>query len=96
MVPQGSGGALLASGCDIAQGVDRYFSGSQEEVSYGSVRLQPLSYQDVICRLAGNSESVRSGNVKLSSHGLKRSEMSSRQDRANFYWYFKVQRGYEK
>ena len=30
------------------------------------MRLQPLSYQDNICRLAGSSESVRSGNVKLS------------------------------
>ena len=66
VVPQGSGGAALASGCDIAQGVDRYFAGSLDEVTYGAVRLQPLSYQDDICRLAGSSESARSGNVKLS------------------------------
>ena len=66
VVPQGSGGAALASGCDIAQGVERYFTGSKDEVSYGSVRLQPLSYQDDICRLAGCSESTRAGNVKLS------------------------------
>ena len=44
VVPQGSRGAALASGCDIAQGVDRYFAGSLDEVTYGAVRLQPLSY----------------------------------------------------
>ena len=46
--------------------MERYFVGSKDEVSYGSVRLQPLSYQDDICRLAGCSESARAGNVKLS------------------------------
>ena len=40
--------------------------GSLDEVTYGALRLQPLSYQDDICRLAGSSESARSGNVKLS------------------------------
>ena len=54
VLPQGSGGAALASGCDVARGLERYFAGSLDEISYGSVRLQPLSFQDDICRLAGN------------------------------------------
>ena len=45
--------------------MERYFSGSLEEISYGSVRLQPLSYQDDVCRLAGSLESTRAGNIKL-------------------------------
>ena len=66
VVPQGSGGSALASGCDIARGVESYFSGSLDEMNYGSVRLQPLSYQDDICRLAGSINSTRAGNMKLS------------------------------
>ena len=75
IVPQGSGGSALASGCDIARGVESHFSGSLEEITYGSVRLQPLSYQDDICRLAGSLESTRAGNIKLAgmldSKGLR-------------------------
>ena len=67
MVPQGSGGAALASGCDLAQGLENYFAGSQDEITYGSVRCNPLAYQDDICRLAGNLNSMRAGNIKLAS-----------------------------
>ena len=65
VVPQGSGGAALASGADLAQGLESHFSGSIDEINYGSVRLQPLAYQDDICRLAGNLNSTRAGNIKL-------------------------------
>ena len=41
IVPQGSGGAALASALDLALGLKRYFSGSQDELCYGSVRTQP-------------------------------------------------------
>ena len=75
IVPQGSGGSALASGCVIAQGVEIHFSGSLEEISYGSVRLQPLSQQDDICRLAGSLVSTRAGNIQLAgmldSKGLR-------------------------
>ena len=64
---QGSGGAALASGLDIARGVQSYFAGSQDEVSYGRVRSQPQSYQDDILRLAPDVFSARSGNAKLTA-----------------------------
>jgi hypothetical protein len=51
IVAQGSGGAALVSGADVARGLESHFSGSQDEMSYGSIRLQPLAYQDDICRL---------------------------------------------
>ena len=44
-VAQGSGGAALASGADVAQGLEGQFLGSLDEISYGWVRLQPLAYQ---------------------------------------------------
>ena len=62
---QGSGGAALASGADIAQGLECQFSGSLDEISYGWVRLQPLAYQDDINRLTLNVNSTRAGSQKL-------------------------------
>ena len=52
IVPQGSGGAALASGHDIALGLETYFSNSMDEITYGSVRINPLAYQDDVNRLA--------------------------------------------
>ena len=66
IVAQGSGGAALVSGADVARGLESHFSGSQDEMSYGSIRLQPLAYQDDICRLASSVNSTRAGSQKLS------------------------------
>ena len=67
IVAQGSGGAALVSGADVVQGLESQFSGSQDEISYGSIRLQPLAYQDDISRLAHDGNSTRAGSQKLSS-----------------------------
>ena len=56
----------MASGADIARGLEAQFSNSQEEVSYGWVRMQPLAYQDDISRLA-DLESTRAGSAKISA-----------------------------
>ena len=52
IVPQGSGGAALASALDLALGLKRYFSGSQDELCYGRVRTKPQAWQDDILRVA--------------------------------------------
>ena len=62
IVAQGSGGAALASGADVAQGLEGQFAGSIDEISYGWVRLQPLAYQDDINRLALSVNSTRAGS----------------------------------
>ena len=67
IMAHGSGGAALASGLDIARGVQSYFSGSQDEVSYGRVRGQPQSYQEYILKLAPDVSSARAGNAKLTT-----------------------------
>ena len=78
IVPQGSGGAALASGLDLALGLKRYFSSSLDKISYGKVRLQPQAYQDDILRIAEDIKSTRAGNAKLakmtSEKGLKAHE----------------------
>ena len=67
IVAQGSGGAALASGADIARGLEAQFSKSQDEISYGWVQMQPLAYQDDISRLASDVKSTKTGSVKISS-----------------------------
>ena len=52
IVPQGSGGAALASALDLALGLKSYFQGSQDEISYGKVTTQPQAWQDDILRIA--------------------------------------------
>ena len=66
VVGQGTVGGALASQVNIDRGVDRYFCGSKDEVSYGTVRLQPLVFQDDVARLAGDIKSAQAGNLKLS------------------------------
>ena len=66
IVPQGSGGAALASALDLALGLKRYFSGSGDKMAYGTVRTQPQAWQDDILRIAKDIRSTRAGNEKLS------------------------------
>ena len=66
VIGQGTVGGALVSQVNIDRGVDRYFCGSKDEVSYGTVRLQPLIFQDDVARLAGDFKSAQAGNLKLS------------------------------
>ena len=66
VVPQGSGGAALASALDLALGLKRYFKGSLDEISYGKVPTEPQAWQDDILRIAEDIKSTRAGNEKLS------------------------------
>jgi hypothetical protein len=64
-VSQGSQGASLASGADIARGLESYFEGSTDEVTYGSVRCNPQGFIDDIARASLDVSSTRAGNIKL-------------------------------
>ena len=64
-ISQGSQGAGLASGADIAQGLEDYFKGSKDEVTFGSVRCNPQGFVDDIARAAQDVASARIGNIKL-------------------------------
>ena len=55
----------LASQLDIDLGVKSYFNNSQKEARYGSVQIQPQSFQDDILRVAPNLSSACSGNIKM-------------------------------
>ena len=64
-IGQGSSGAAVVSGSNLDEGVSQYFNNSDEEISYGKVRLQPQLLQDDILRMAANVQSARNGNEKL-------------------------------
>ena len=67
IVAQGSGGAALASGADIARGLESQFASSLDEIIYGWIQLRPLAYQDDVSRLAPTVESTRAGSIKISA-----------------------------
>ena len=43
------------------------FTGSEDEIGYGGVRVLPLMFQDDIMRAAGSVHSARAGNVKVAA-----------------------------
>ena len=63
---QGSAGAALASQLDIDIGVQSYFRSSTNEISHGSVRVEPQEFQDDILNAVPDVSSARIGNIKMS------------------------------
>ena len=64
---QGGKAAALASALNLDLGVNSYFHGSKDEESYGTIRLQPLSYCDDLIRATKDMNTMRAGNFKFSS-----------------------------
>ena len=67
VIGQGSAGGALASQVNIDKGLESYFKGSVDEVNYGGVRLQPLSFQDDIARAVRGVKEALVGNMKMRS-----------------------------
>ena len=65
IIGQGTCGGAVISGANLDGGVSQYFDGSDEEVYYGNIRIQPLLYQDDVLRMATSVSSARTGNTKL-------------------------------
>jgi hypothetical protein len=63
---QGSKGGGLGSMRTLDKCVSDYFEGSEDEDSYGGVRLQPQIWVDDLLRSSPGVQEVRCGNVKLS------------------------------
>ena len=66
-IGQGTAGAALVSQVNLDQGLMDYFEDSKDEVWYGGVRLQPLSYQDDIMKSSRNVMDTQVGNIKLAA-----------------------------
>ena len=42
-----------------------YFGGSKEEIYYGTVRIQPLAYQDDVLKGSKDAAAAQVGNIKI-------------------------------
>ena len=67
IIGQGSGGAALVSQINLDKGIDEMFCGSSDEMMYGSVRIQPVIFQDDILRLGDSLASIKAGNMKINN-----------------------------
>ena len=65
MLGQGTLEGACISAASIDYTVNKFFRTSYDELSYGSIRLQPLLFQDDIIRLSNTLESAQSGNDRL-------------------------------
>ena len=73
-VAQGSIGGALLSSCNLDKTVTNYFSGSQDELSYATTRIQPLMFQDDTTRLVTSIEAAQKGNIIMNA-AMKRKQL---------------------
>ena len=64
-VGQGTLEGALVSAVSLDTGVNDFFSGSEYEVSYAELVIQPLLYQNDVARLSTDLGSVQMGNTKM-------------------------------
>ena len=70
-------------GPNLDQGLMRYFGDSGDEMQYGSVRLQPLAYQDDVLRGSKDVTTAQTGNTRLATM-LKEKGLEAHQDKTCF------------
>jgi hypothetical protein len=61
----------------------RYFGDSDDEIHYGSVRIQPLAYQDDVLRGSKDVTTAQKGNIRLATM-LKEKGLEAHQDKTCF------------
>ena len=66
-VTQGSVSGALISANNLDRGVNSHFEGSQNEICYSDLRIQPIVFQDDIGRLSSSRDDAQAGNIKIES-----------------------------
>ena len=64
-ITQGSIGGALVSTANIDFTVNNHFKSSHYEISYSGKRLQPLIFQDDICRMSTSLSDAQAGNKMI-------------------------------
>ena len=64
------------------------FTGSEQEVGYGGVRILPAMFQDDIMRAADSVEAARAGNVRMASV-MNSKQLTLNQDKTGFILFGK-------
>ena len=88
MIGQGTGGGALVSQVNLDHGVVDMFTGSEQEIRYGRVRILPAMFQDDIMRAADSVEAARAGNVMMDSV-MNSKQLSLNQDKTGFILFGK-------
>ena len=83
VVGQGTVGGALVSQVNIDSGIERYFCGSGDEITYGCIRLQPMVFQDDVARMAEDIKAAQAGNHKL-SYVMKEKQLKVHPDKTGF------------
>lgn len=85
-------GAALVSLSNLDHGLMDNFGDSKYIVDYGTVRLQPLAYQDDIMRSRKDVRSTQVGIIKLAAmmDGLEQLEAHSRTNVFYCLWQQKI------
>ena len=61
-----SGGALVSQ-TNLDHGLMMFFKDSKDEMYYGSIRMQPLAYQDDVMKGSKSVKDAQVGNIKLAA-----------------------------
>ena len=83
MIGQGTGGGALVSQANLDKGMTEMFTGSEDEIGYGSVRMIPLMFQDDVMRVAEGVNAARAGNIKVAST-MQSKQLRLNQDKTSF------------
>ena len=71
------------SQANLDQGLMQYFKDSKDEIQYGSVRIQPLAYQDDVLKGSKNIVDAQVGNIRLAEM-LKEKGLEAHPDKTSF------------
>ena len=83
LIAQGSCAGSLTSASNLDNRVNQIFQDSTDEISYGSIRLQPLLFQDDIFRMCLSRKSAQAANIKLSD-SMKLSQLEMHEDKTGY------------
>ena len=64
-IGQGTAGGALVSQANLDQGLMQCFKDSKDEIQYGSVRIQPLAYQEDVLKRSKNILDAQVENMRL-------------------------------
>ena len=88
LIGQGTVGGALVSAGNLDMSMNKAFSGSMDEVVYGSVHLNPLIFQDDIARGVQDVQSAQAGNIRI-SNVMKRKQLEMHPDKTGFILFGK-------
>ena len=83
VIGQGTAGAALVSQLNLDNGMKTYFSGSGEELYYGTVRCEYFAYQDDIGKPSACVNQAQTANMKM-AHLFQEKGLDAHPDKTGF------------